>query len=149
MIFGADHVSKLINVMSFGAYNQRIKSPKTAFDWLSRNEDNVCGYMKDPLCGFTFTVNGFQTLFKLIYNLHDREKLNKMPKNIPVFFLSGADDPVGDYGKSVEMVYQSYKEIGMENVQMKLYPEDRHEILNEVDKEDVYGDIYRWILQRV
>lgn len=149
MIFGADHVSKLINKLSFGAYNKRIKSPKTFFDWLSRNEDNVRKYMKDPMCGFAFTVNGFQTLFKLIYNLHDREKLDKMPKNLPVFFLSGADDPVGDYGRSVELVYQSYKEIGMENVQMKLYPKDRHEILNEVDKEDVYGDIYRWILQRV
>ena len=147
--FGADHVSKLINMLSFGLYNKRIKSPKTSFDWLSRNEDNVRKYMKDPMCGFVFTVNGFQTLFKLIYNLHDREKLNKMPKNIPVFFLSGADDPVGDYGRSVELVYQSYKRIGMEIVQMKLYPEDRHELLNEVDKEDAYGDIYRWILQRV
>ena len=149
MIFGEDHVSKLIDKLAFGAYNKRIKSPETSFDWLSRNEDNVRRYVKDPLCGFTFTVNGFQTSFKLIYNLHDRGKLSKMPKNLPVFFLSGADDPVGDYGRSVESVYQSYKEIGMENVQMKLYPKDRHEILNEVDKEDVYGDIYRWILQRV
>ena len=149
VIFGANHVSKLINILSFGAYNKRIKLPKTSFDWLSRNEDNVLKYMKDPMCGFTFTVNGFQTLFKLIYNLHNRGEISKMPKNLPVFFLSGADDPVGDYGRSVEQVYQSYQEVGMENVQMKLYPEDRHEILNEVDKEDVYGDIYRWILQRV
>ena len=147
MIFGADHVSKLINMLSFGAYNKRIKSPKTSFDWLSRNEDNVLKYMRDPMCGFTFTVNGFQTLFKLIYNLHDIEKISKMPKNLPIFFLSGADDPVGDYGRSVELVYQSYKEAGLENVQIKLYPGDRHEILNEVDKENVYGDIYRWILQ--
>ena len=149
MIFGADHVGKLIDKLAFGAYGKRIKSPKTSFDWLSRNEDNVRKYVKDPLCGFTFTVNGFQTLFTLIYNLHDREKLSKMPKNLPVFFLSGADDPVGDYGGSVELVCRSFEEIGMENVQMKLYPKDRHEILNEVDKEDVYGDIYRWILQRV
>ena len=146
---GADHASKLLNMVVFGAYNKRIKSPKTPFDWFSRNEDNVREYINDPLCGFTFTVNGFQTLFKLIYNLHDKEKLSKMPKNLPVFFLSGADDPVGDYGRSVELTYRSYQEIGMENVQMKLYPEDRHELLNEVDKEDVYGDIYRWILQRV
>lgn len=149
VILGADHASKLINMLSFGAYNKQIKLPQTPFDWLSRNEDNVRKYIKDPMCGFTFTVNGFQTLFKLIYNLHDKGKLSKMPKNLPVFFLSGADDPVGDYGRSVESVYQSFKEIGMENVQMKLYPEDRHEILNEVDKEDVYWDIYRWILHRV
>lgn len=148
-ILGADHASKLINVLSFGTYNKRIPSPKTPFDWLSRNEDNVRRYIKDPLCGFVFTDNGFRTLFRLIDNLHDVEKLKKMPKNLPVLFLSGEEDPVGDYGRAVKKVYQSYKELGMENVHMKLYPQDRHELLNEVDKEDVYGSIYRWILQRI
>ena len=146
---GEKHVSKLVDKAAFGVYNKRIEAPKTSFDWLSRNEDNVRKYVDDPLCGFIFTVNGFQTLFKLIYNLHDTEKLKQMPANLPIFFLSGADDPVGDYGRSVERVYQSFREIGMENVQMKLYPKDRHELLNEVDKEEVYGDIYRWILQRI
>lgn len=149
MIFGADHVSKFTDKASFGAYNKRILSPKTSVDWLSRNEDNVKKYVKDPMCGFVFTANGFQTLFKLIYNLHNREKLMKMPKNLPVIFLAGSEDPVGDYGRGVKQVYESFKELGMENVQMKLYPKDRHEILNEVDKEDIYGDIYRWILQRI
>lgn len=149
LIFGAKHVSKLVNAVSFGAYNKQIKTPKTPYDWISENEDNVRKYIKDPLCGFIFTINGFQTLFKLIYNLHDKEKLQKMPMNLPVFFVAGADDPVGNYGKGVEQVYRSFEEIGMNNVQMKLYPGDRHEILNETDREDVYGDIYRWILQRL
>lgn len=146
---GARHVSKLIDRAAFGSYNKRIKSPKTDFDWLSANEENVQRYLEDSLCGFVFTVNGFQTLFKLIRNLYDREKLNSMPKNLPVFFVSGAEDPVGDYGKGVERVYQSYKDIGMQNVQMKLYPGDRHEILNETDREDIFADIYRWLLQRI
>lgn len=146
---GAGHVSKLIDRAAFGSYNKRIKSPKTDFDWLSANEENVQRYLEDSLCGFVFTVNGFQTLFKLIRNLYDREKLNSMPKNLPVFFVSGAEDPVGDYGKGVERVYQSYKDIGMQNVQMKLYPGDRHEILNETDREDIFADIYRWLLQRL
>lgn len=149
MVLGAKHVSKLMDRISFGTYNQRIQSPKTAVDWLSRNEDNVKKYVEDPMCGFTFTVNGFRTLYRLIYSLHDRDKLDKMPKNLPVFFLAGEDDPVGNYGKSVEQTYRSFREIGMENVQIKLYPKDRHELVNEVDKEDVYGDIYRWILQRI
>ena len=149
LVCGARHVSKLLNVIAFGAYNKRIKSPKSPVDWISGNEDNVQKYINDPLCGFTFTVNGFQTLFKLLYNMHGQEKLNKMPKNLPVFFLSGTDDPVGDYGRSVEQVCRSFQEVGMENVQMKLYEGDRHELLNEIDKEDVYGDIYRWILQRI
>ncbi|MDE7130505.1 MAG: lysophospholipase [Lachnospiraceae bacterium] len=148
-LFGADHISRLVDKAAFGVYNKRIDSPKTPFDWLSRNEDNVRRYIDDPMCGFIFTANGFQTLFRLIRNLHDVEKLKHMPRSLPVFFLAGADDPVGDYGRSVERVYKSFKELGMENVQMKLYPKDRHEILNEVDREDIYGDIYRWILQRI
>lgn len=148
-LFGADHVSKFVDKIAFGVYNKKIKSPKTPFDWLSRNEDNVRKYIDDPMCGFIFTANGFQTLFRLIRNLHDEEKLKRMPRSLPVFFLSGEDDPVGDYGRSVERVYKSFQELGMENVQMKLYPDDRHEILNEVDREDIYGDIYRWILQRI
>ena len=148
-LFGADHISKLVDKAAFGVYNKKIDSPKTPFDWLSRNEDNVRRYIDDPMCGFIFTANGFQTLFRLIRNLHDVEKLKKMPRSLPVFFLAGADDPVGDYGRSVERVYKSFQELGMENVQMKLYPKDRHEILNEVDREDIYGDIYRWILQRI
>ena len=84
------------------------------FDWLSRNEENVKNYIEDPLCGFTFTVNGFQTLFQLIWNLHDRKKLQEMPQRLPVLFISGEEDPVGDYGKSVLRVYQSFREAGME-----------------------------------
>lgn len=146
---GPRHVSELLNVAAFGSYNKKIQPHKTIFDWLSRNEDNVKRYKEDPLCGFTFTINGFQTLFQLIWNLHDEKKLQEMPKKLPVLFLSGQEDPVGDYGRSVQQVYQSFLRAGMENVQIKLYPEDRHEILNEVDREDVYGDIYRWILQRI
>lgn len=148
-IFGGDHVSKFVNNVAFGSNNKQVEADGESGNWLSRNEENIDKYASDPMCNFIFTVNGFQTLFKLIYNLHDKEKLKKMPANLPIFLVSGAEDPVGDYGKGVERVYQSFKEIGMENVQMKLYPKDRHEILNELDKEDVYGDIYRWILQRI
>ncbi len=146
---GSKHVSGLLNVAAFGAYNKKIKPHRTLFDWLSRNEENVKNYIEDPLCGFTFTVNGFQTLFQLIWNLHDRKKLQEMPQRLPVLFISGEEDPVGDYGKSVLRVYQSFKEAGMENVQMKLYPEDRHELLNEEDRQEVYADVYRWLLQRI
>lgn len=149
LIFGGDHVSKFMDKATFGSYNKRIEAKGESGNWLSKDEESLRKHATDPLCMFTFTANGFQTLFKLIYNLHDQEKLKNMPANLPVIFLSGAEDPVGDYGKSVKQVYRSFKESGMEKVQIKLYPKDRHELLNEVDKEDVYGDIYRWILQRI
>ena len=138
-----------MDVSPFGAYNKRIDSRRTLFDWLSRNEENVQSYIQDPLCGFTFTINGFQTLFQLIWNLHDEKRLQEMPKRLPVLFLSGEEDPVGNYGRSVKQVYESFLRVGLGNVQIKLYPGDRHEILNEVDRADVYADVYRWILQRI
>lgn len=149
LLFGPKHVSRLIDRLAFGNFNKRIKSPRTSSDWLCANAESVERYIADPLCGFVFTANGFQTLMKLIWNLHDTEKLRQMPGQLPVFFVAGEDDPVGDYGQAVKEVCDSFGKLGMEHVQMKLYPGDRHEILNETDRENVYGDIYRWILQRV
>ena len=72
-----------------------------------------------------------------------------MPKQLPVFFIAGEKDPVGDYGEGVKKAYNDFEKAGMEKLAMKLYPEDRHEILNEPDKEKVYEDIYPWIVERV
>lgn len=149
IIFGPRHVAKFIDKASFGNFNKTFEPARTAFDWLSREKANVDRYLADPMCGFTFTVNGFETLFKLVHNCYDEKGLRNMPKDLPVFLVAGAQDPVGNYGKSVETVYRSYLEHGMKNVQMKLYEEDRHELLNETDREQVYGDIYRWILQKI
>ncbi len=102
-------------------------------------------YIKDPLCGFTFTVNGFQTLLELVNRLYKKENLEKMPKDLPVLFVAGKEDPVGDYGQGVEKAYRSFQDIGMKNVRMKLYEGDRHELLNESDRKKVYEDIYQWI----
>lgn len=146
---GPKHVSKLIDKLAFGMFNKRIEAPKTPSDWLCSNEESVKRYRQDPMCNFTFTANGFQTLMKLIWNLHDVEKLKKMPRQLPVFFVAGEEDPVGDYGRAVKQVYESFLQLGMERVQMKLYPGDRHEILHETDRAEVYADIYRWILQSV
>ncbi len=149
LFFGPKHVGKFIDKASFGKYNERFSPARTNADWLSRNEENVDRYLADPMCGFVFTLNGFAALFQLIQNCYSAEKIEKMPKQLPILLLSGVDDPVGNYGKSIETVYQSYLEHGMQNVQMKLYEKDRHELLNEVDREQVYGEIYRWILQRI
>lgn len=142
---GSGHPSNLLNVLSFGNYNRKIPQERTLMDWLSRDEKIVDAYMEDPLCGFTFTVNGFQTLMELVNRLYRRENLEKMPKELPVLFVSGAEDPVGDYGKGVKKAYQSFLDVGMKKAEMKLYEYDRHELLNEIDREQVYKDIYQWV----
>lgn len=147
---GDKHVSKLLDKMAFGAYNKKIQEAKTGFDWLATDESVVEKYVQDSLCGFTFTVNGFRTLFELLSRLNKVENLQKMPKELPVFFIAGEEDPVGDYGNGVKKVYEDFIDcLGMKNVALKLYAGDRHEILNELDKQQVFEDIYPWIVERV
>lgn len=138
--------SGLLNAIAFGGYNKRIKGNRTVMDWLTKDEKIVDAYIQDPLCGFTFTLNGFQTIFELVSRLYKSENLEKIPKELPVLFMSGADDPVGDYGKGVNKACRSLVDAGMKRVQMKLYSDDRHEVLNETDRAKIYEDIYIWIL---
>ena len=149
LFLGPKHISKFMDKIAFGAYNKKFEPARTQYDWLSVNQANVDRYIADPLCGFTFTLNGFSTLFQLVRECYNKEKLEKIPKHLPIFMISGTDDPVGDYGRGVEKAYKTYLEHGLQNVHMKLYEKARHELLNETDREMVYGDIYRWILQRI
>jgi len=143
--YGSKHVGKFIDKAAFGSYNKRFEPVRTPADWLSRNEANVDRYVTDPLCGFVFTVNGFETLFELISRIQKRENLEKVPKTLPVFMVAGGDDPVGEYGEGVKRAFASLKDVGLTNIQMKLYEKDRHELLNEVDRDVVMQDIYDWI----
>ena len=122
---------------------------RTSSDWLSRNPENVDRYIEDELCGFTFTVNGFQTLFELIRRLQKQENLEKVPQNLPILMVSGAEDPVGDYGKGVHKACDSLKRAGVKNITVKLYENDRHELLNEDDAEVAMEDIWQWICKEI
>ena len=148
-VLGDDHIPTLLNAMAFGAYNKRIPDAANDYAWLSKSDEIQQKYIADPDCGFTFTVNGFKVLFKLIWKLTDKANVEKMPKNLPVFMVSGEEDPVGNYGEAVKQVYESYKALGMEDVTLKLYKDDRHEILNETDHDQVYEDILKWIEERL
>lgn len=149
LFLGQKHVAKMIDRIAFGSYNKKIPEAKTSVDWLCTRESVVDAYVKDPLCGFTFTVNGFQTLFTLIDRLNKEENLREMPKELPVFFIAGDMDPVGNYGEGVKKAYEDFKKAGMKRLSMKLYPGDRHELLNEEDRFTVYEELYPWIMERV
>ncbi len=149
LFLGSKHTAKLMDKLAFGNYNQKIADAKTPFDWLCTDKTVVDAYMEDNLCGFTFTVNGFQTLFTLIDRLNQEENLLLMPKELPVYFIAGDKDPVGNYGEGVKKAFEDFKQAGMERISIKLYPGDRHELLNEKDKYKVYEDLYPWIMERV
>lgn len=147
-LFGKASVpSPFINKIAFGSYLKKIENPRTDYDWLTREEAVVDKYMEDPLCGFTFTCNGFKTLAELILRLYKKSNIEKMPVTLRVLFTSGADDPVGGYGENVEKVYKSFLDESMQKVEIKLYENDRHEILNETNRKEVYEDIYSWIVK--
>lgn len=149
LIFGSGKMGKLLDKLAFGSYNKRIENPGTPFDWLSRDRERVEQYMNDPMCGFVFTINGFQTLFELISRLYHSENLERIPKKLPVFLLSGDADPVGGYGKGVQKAYISLRGVGLENTKIKLYEGGRHELLNETNRQDVMQDIYNWIGEEI
>lgn len=149
LFLGEKHVAKMIDHLAFGSYNKKIPDAKTAFDWLCTDEKVVDAYMSDDLCGFTFTVNGFKTLFTLLDRLNQEENLNAMPKELPVHFIAGDMDPVGNYGEGVKKAYKDFEKAGMKKISLKLYAGGRHELLNEKNKQQVYEDIYPWIMERV
>ena len=142
---GWHYRSNAVNAMAFGAYNKKFEPARTSNDWLTKDEKIVDWYLNEPRCNYVFTLNGFYNMFKGISRLHDKQLLEAVPKRLPLFFVSGEDDPVGDFGKGVKAAVKSLEDVGCTNIKMKLYPNDRHEILNEFDKFDVYDDIWNWI----
>lgn len=101
------------------------------------------------MCGFTFTLNGFRTLFTLLDRLNKEENLKLMPKELPVMFIAGEEDPVGNYGEGVRKAQEDFVKNGMERTSLKLYGGCRHEILNEPIKQQIFDDIYAWVMERV
>lgn len=142
---GWNYRSKFVDYLALGGNNNKFKPARTKFDWLTRDEDIVDNYISDPRINIIFTLNGFYNMFRSIILMNEQEKLEKIPKNLPVIFISGERDPVGNFGKDVSKAFNIYKNLGMGNISMKLYIGDRHEILNELDREQVYDDILIWM----
>ena len=142
---GWHYRSLVVNNMALGSYNKKWEPSKTHCDWLTKDNSIVEWYAKEERCQFVFTLNGYLNLFSLMSEIIDQSNLNKMPKDLPVMLVSGNDDPVGNFGKAPKEVYDSFINLGMKDVTLKLYPNDRHEILNETDKLTVYEDLYHWL----
>lgn len=143
---GQHHRSKFLTKLAFGSYLKRIPNPQTTSDWLSHDEEIIRRYKEDPLCTYTFTVNGYHTLFDLISFVSNRKVYEKVRKDLPVLIASGKEDPVGHYGKDPEDFSAVLKEYGFSSVDLKLYPDMRHEIHNETGREAVYKDLLDWVL---
>ena len=141
--------SKLVDSMAFGSYNRSFRPARTSKDWLNRDEKEVDRYLSEERCSFRFTLNGYDSLFTALERLCDKELLARAPKDLPVLFLSGDDDPVGDRGRGVQKAAQSLRDAGMRRVEVKLYPEARHELLVELNRQEVFADIGGFIQNHI
>lgn len=140
---GEDYRSAFVNGIGFGSYNKRFEG-RTDFDWLSADPDNVDRYMSDEMCGFCFTLSGFRDLFSVLNEVSRDGWPESIRKDLPIFVVSGSDDPVGGYGRGVREVYERLVKAGVKSVKLKLYEGMRHEILNDQCRDEVYADIKTW-----
>ena len=148
-LYGPRKVGEKLNAIAFGAYNKGFENPRTEFDWLSRDEAQVDKYIADPLCGFVATVSLFRDMMGGIKFITEQKNINTMSRTQPIYFMAGDCDPVGDNGKGVERAYKAFCDAGLHDVMIRLYPGGRHEMLNEVNKYDVYQDILAWLTEKV
>ncbi len=143
LLGGEKKPSKLIDSIAFGSNNKAFKPARTAFDWLTRDESIVDAYVADPLCGFVFTGGAYRDFFT---GLNRLTATGKVPQDLPVLLFSGEKDPVGA-GDGVNKVAHQLRQAGMKQVDVKLYPDGRHEMFNEINKEEVWQDVIRWVEQ--
>lgn len=143
-VFKKNQVSPFLANMLNGRLTKHIKSPRTEFDWLTRDEKIVDKYIDDPLCGYPYSPKFYIEFFKALVVINDSATISET-RNIPILFISGKDDPVGEFGAGVKDVYQLYNGHGFFSLTLKLIDDNRHEVLNELKKTTTYKYINEWI----
>lgn len=138
LICGKHYRSKLITTMAFGSYNKKFDHPASPNAWLNSDEEAVKVYDDDPLCGFTFTTDGYKALMQMIKDCYDASKYQKKNTSLPILFLSGTDDPCCSGKKGFDEAVAFLKDMGYENCSGVMMRGMRHEILNEPEHEKVY-----------
>ena len=145
---GWHYRSKLVARLSFLGYNKGLAG-RTAHDWLNRDPVEVARYRADERCTFIFTLNAYYSMFSGILRLYDPALLARVPKDLPLLFLAGDADPVGEQGAGVKRAVKSLLDAGVKNIEVKLYPSARHELLVELTREEVFADIGDWLERRL
>jgi alpha-beta hydrolase superfamily lysophospholipase len=138
----------LADKLSFGSYNDAFKPNRTRFDWLSRDNAEVDKYVADPFCGFLCSYGFFKDLLAGFSFIHDPATMRRIPQALPIFLVAGSADPVGAASGAVDRLAGMYRDLGIKDVEEKLYKDARHEILNELNRDEVMADILAWLEKR-
>ncbi len=137
--------SPVMQKLTFEDYNKAFAPNRTEFDWLSRDPEEVDKYVADPLCGFAVSTQVWIDMLAALDRISNPRNVAKVPKGMPIYVFAGARDPVGDYGKGVKRLREAYKRAAIFDVRLKLYPDARHEVLNETNRQEVTNDLIAWL----
>jgi alpha-beta hydrolase superfamily lysophospholipase len=148
-LFGNEYKSQLIDTLSFGQFNKKFKPNRTGSDWLSRNNEEVDKYVNDERCGFVCTASFYYYFFKGIRHGFDKKNISNIPQNIPVYAFGGSKDPVGLEGKGFLQLIKNWKATGVKDITYHLYENGRHEMMNEVNKDEVLGNLLQFIKNHI
>jgi alpha-beta hydrolase superfamily lysophospholipase len=146
-IKGAKHPSPFMNKLILGNKKYTSLASRTAFDWLTRSNPIVGAYINDPYCGFICTASFYQDLLRLTRRASKKKNIRLVNRELPLFIISGEYDPVGGYGKEILKYELTLKRFGFSNTTTKIYPECRHELINEINNLEIYDDIHQWIIE--
>ena len=148
-VLGTRYRSRLLRRIAFAGYNKKYTAGCNRNAWLTRDDTVVQRYNNDPLCDYTFTLRAYYDLFSTVARVGTREWPRQLPKSLPYLLISGEMDPVGSWGKGVRRVADRMREAGVNDLTLTLYPDMRHEILNEIDHKTVWSDILQWLEQKL
>jgi len=144
MRVGKRSPSSIMQKLSFDEYNKAFAPNRTEFDWLSRDPEEVDKYVADPLCGFGVSTQAWIDFLAGLDRVAKPTNVAKVPKGMPLYLFAGDRDPVGDFGKGMKNLYDAYKRAAIFDVRLKLYPDGRHEMLNETNRQEVTDDFIAW-----
>ena len=147
-ILGARRASNIARGMADGGYNKAFKPNRTGFDWLSRDEKEVDAYVADPCCGMLCSAGFYRDLAGALKSIHRPEELRRIRKELPIYIIAGSADPVGDMGSSPAALAVSFRHQEIKDLETVIYPDARHELLNETNREEVQGSLLSWLLRR-
>jgi len=146
-ILGERKKSKIAKAAADGPYNKVFRPNRTGVDWLSRDEKEVDAYVADPLCGMLCSVGFYRDMARALKRIHQSQEMEKIRKTLPIYVFSGSADPVGDMGESFAALAVAYRHLGIKDLETVLYPDARHEPLNETNRDEVQESLLSWLLR--
>ena len=149
VLWGRNWRSQMLHRLTFAGYNKRFQPCRTPYDWLSGDVDAVDKYVKDPRCGFVLSTEFFYDFARFMRRLHQQSTIRAIPPDLPVYIVAGANDPVSQYGRGIQRLLRQYAKVGIREVTHYIYPNGRHELLNDLNRNEVIEDIVAWLDNRV